>query len=125
MALDHVQVTDRLGRPLPPKLRDQIIESDFAFFTEAPHLSSTGKHAFSRQKLTQLGKVLYTEATFGEMLFALRCLRSERTSPNACGTNRHAPSLLQRPRIDSPAHLSESPIPSSSYGKGTKIPSGR
>jgi len=26
MALDHVQFTDRLGRPLPPKLREQIVE---------------------------------------------------------------------------------------------------
>lgn len=26
MALDHVQFTDRFGRPLPPKLRDQIVE---------------------------------------------------------------------------------------------------
>jgi RNA polymerase sigma factor (sigma-70 family) len=26
MALDHVQFTDRFGRPLPQKLRDQIIE---------------------------------------------------------------------------------------------------
>lgn len=26
MALDHVQFTDRFGRPLPPKLRDQLVE---------------------------------------------------------------------------------------------------
>ncbi|MGI9072561.1 MAG: RNA polymerase sigma factor [Bryobacteraceae bacterium] len=26
MALDHLQFTDRFGRPLPPKLRDQLVE---------------------------------------------------------------------------------------------------
>lgn len=43
-------------------------------FVEAPHSPSIGKHAFRRRKLTPSGIFLYTEATFGEMLFALQRL---------------------------------------------------